>query len=136
MFGVPDEISSDGGPEFVSQETNDFFNSWGISHRLSSAYFPQSNARADVAVKMTKRLLEDNVTENGDLNTDKVVRALLQQRNTPDKNFKLSPAEVLFGRNLKDAMPKVDKSVMIFESDKINNGTKHGLLKRRQFILA
>ena len=120
-FGVPEELSSDGGPEFVSQETKDFLSRWGVRHRLSSAYFPQSNGRAEVAVKMTKRLLEDNVTENGDLNTDKVLRALLQQRNTPEKDCKLSPAEVLFGRNLKDAMPTIDKSVMVFESDKIHN---------------
>jgi hypothetical protein len=45
-FGVPEEISSDGGPEFVSGEAEDFYHRWGIKHRLSSAYFPQSNGRA------------------------------------------------------------------------------------------
>ena len=64
-FGVPDEISSDGGPEFTSQESIDFYNRWGIRHRLSSAYFPQSNGRAEVAVKMTKRVIEDNVSRDG-----------------------------------------------------------------------
>ena len=120
-FGVAEEISTDGGMEFVSAEARDFYSRWGISHRLSSAYFPQSNGRAEVAVKMTKRVLEDNVGANGILNTDNVVRALLQQRNTPDKECKLSPAQVLFGRSLRDAMPQLDKSVMIFESDQIHN---------------
>ena len=82
-FGVPEEISSDGGPEFTAQESKDFYRRWGIHHRLSSAYFPQSNGRAELAVKATKRLLEDNVGPNGELNSDKVVCALLQQRNTP-----------------------------------------------------
>ena len=120
-FGVPEEISSDGGPEFTSGETTDFFSCWGIRHRLSSAYFPQSNGRAEVAVKMTKRLLEDNVGEDGNVNTDKVACALLQQRNTPDRDCKLSPAEVLFGRRLRDSMPQLNKSVMIFESGQIHN---------------
>jgi len=120
-FGVPEEISSDGGPEFVSAEAEDFYQRWGVSHRLSSAYFPQSNGRAEVAVKLTKRLLEDNVGVDGTLNTDKVVRALLQQRNTPDKDCQLSPAQVIFGRSLRDAMPQLDKSIPIFESDRLHN---------------
>ena len=39
-FGAPEEITSDGGPEFVSDETKDFLARWGTQHRLSSAYFP------------------------------------------------------------------------------------------------
>ena len=120
-FGVPEQISSDGGPEFTSKETTDFYARWGIKHRLSSAHFPQSNGRAEVAVKITKRMLDDNMADDGSLNTDKVVRALLQQRNTPDRDCKLSPAEVLFGRCLRDAMPQLDKSVAIFESDQIHS---------------
>ena len=120
-FGVPEELSSDGGPEFTAFESIDFYKRWGTRHRLSSAYFPQSNGRAEVAVKMTKRLLEDNIGADGNIHTDKVIRALLQQRNTPDRDCKLSPAEVLFGHPLRDAMPKLDKSVMVFESGQIHN---------------
>lgn len=119
-FGVPDEISSDGGPEFTAEESKDFYRRWGTRHRLSSAYFPQSNGRAEVAVKSTKRLLEDNVGPSGDLNTDDVVCALLQQRNTPDRDCALSPAEVLFGRTLKDSLPRLDKSHMIFDNGQIH----------------
>ena len=35
-FGVPEEISSDGGPEFVAMETMDFLTRWGIRHRLAT----------------------------------------------------------------------------------------------------
>ena len=57
-FGVPEELSSDGGPEFIAPEADAFYEKWGVTHRLSSSYFPQSNGRAEVAVKTTKRLLE------------------------------------------------------------------------------
>ena len=77
-IGAPEEISSDGGPEFTSKEAADLYARWGIKHRLSSAYFPQSNGRAEVAVRITKRLLQDNMAENGSVNTDNMVRALLQ----------------------------------------------------------
>ena len=120
-FGVPEELSSDGGPEFTSQESEDFYDRWGTRHRLSSAYFPQSNGRAEVAVKATKRLLEENMGPDGDLNTDEVVRALLQQRNTPDRDCLLSPAQVLFGHSLRDAMPQINKSAAIFESKQFHS---------------
>ena len=116
IFGVPDDLSSDGGPEFSATETNDLLERWGVNHTLSSAYFPQSNGRAEVVVRITKRLLEDNLGPDGSINNDKIVRALLQLRNTLDRDCNLSPAEVLFGRPLKDAMPRLDKSVAIFES--------------------
>ena len=120
-FGVPEEISSDGGPEFVAKESEDFFMRWGVRHRLSSAYHPQSNGRAEVAVKAMKRLLEVNIGVDGSLNNDNIVRALLQQRNTPDRICRLSPAEVLFGRTLRDSLPQLDKSVIIHESDQIHS---------------
>ena len=40
-FGVPEELSTDGGPEFTAQETTVFLERWGVRHRLSSAYHPQ-----------------------------------------------------------------------------------------------
>ena len=85
-FGVPEETSSDGGPGFAAQEFKDFFARW-----MSSDYFAQSNGRAEVAVKAMKRLIEENMGINGYLDNDKIVRALLQQMNTPDNVCKLSP---------------------------------------------
>lgn len=113
-FGVPRELSSDGGKEFVADATQEFLIRWGVQFRLSAAYNPQSNGRAELAVKSTKRLIEDNVGPDGELDTDKFLRAILIKRNTPDPTSKLSPAEIVFGRKLRDTMPRVDKSVNIF----------------------
>ena len=102
-FGVPEELSTDGGPEFTADTTKEFLRSWGVKHRISSAYHPQSNGRAEVAVKSTKRLMRSNVGPTGSLDTDKLLRALLQMRNTPDPDCNLSPAQILFGRPIRDA---------------------------------
>ena len=102
-FGVPDELASDGGPEFSADTTKRFLEQWDVRHRVSSAYFPQANGRAEVAVKSAKRLLRNNVGPNGSIRNDKFLRAMLQLRNTPDPDCSLSPAEIVFGRRLKDA---------------------------------
>ena len=61
-FGVPEELASDGGPQFKSHQFEKFLKDWGINHRKSSAYLPQSNGRAEVAVKSMKRLLTENIS--------------------------------------------------------------------------
>ena len=75
--------SSDDGPEFSSAATADFLTRWEVRHRMSSAYFPQSNCRAEVAVKKAKRMLMDNVGPTGFLNNDGLLGALGPTRRNP-----------------------------------------------------
>lgn len=112
-YGVPEQLATDGGPPFTSHEVTSFLQRWGINTRLSSAYYPQSNGRAELAVKTAKRLLSDNIDHSGKLNTDKLVAALLQYRNTPIQDIGLSPAQLLFGRNLRDSLPLQKQQALI-----------------------
>ena len=79
--------------------------SWGTTTRLSSAYYPQSNGRAEAGVKSLKRCLRGNTGRNGSINTDSVARALLQYRNTPLRDINKSPAELALRQQLRDTMP-------------------------------
>ena len=103
-YGVPEEIPTDGGPQFSSSAFRSFLKNWSVSHRPSSARYPQSNGRAELAVKTSKRIILDN-TMRGSLDNDSAVRAILQYRNTPIQHLGLSPAQILFHRQLRDHMP-------------------------------
>lgn len=106
-YGTPEELTSDGGPEFTSTETRSFLQRWGVHHRLSSVAFPHSNCRAEIGVKTLKRLITDNTGPKGELDTDAVQRAILQYRNTPDPDTKISPAMCVFGHPIRDFIPVV-----------------------------
>ena len=67
--------------------------------------FPHSNQRAELGVKVSKRLIRENKGPGGTLNTDKFCRAMMAYRNTPDRDTSRSPAEVLFGKPLRDHLP-------------------------------
>ena len=53
-----------------------------------------------------KRLIRDNVTLTGNFDTAKLSRALLQYRNTKDRDIGKSPAEMLMNRQLRDFIPR------------------------------
>merc|ERR1712025_343857 len=93
------------GPQFVSSQFQHFLKSWGIEHRTSSAYFPKSNLRSETAVKSAKRIVMDNSKLDGSPDWDRITRALMQHRNTPDTEFGLSPAQLVYGRPIRDFLP-------------------------------
>ena len=104
-FGIPEELSTDGGPEFTAHVTQKFLQAWGIHHRLSSVAFPHSNCRAEIGVKTIKRLIAGNTKANGSLDCGPFQRAILQYRNTTDPQTGTSPAQYIFGRPIRDLLP-------------------------------
>ena len=104
-FGIPEEITSDGGPQFTAGVTQSFLDAWKVCHRKTSVANPHANSRAEIAVKTVKRLLMDNTGPSGSLNTDNFQRAMLTYRNSIDPETKASPALILFGRPIRDAIP-------------------------------
>ena len=82
-----------------------------INHETSSPHHPQSNGHAENAVKQMKRLIHCTFDPQlGTVNLEKCTKALLLFRNTPRRPSGLSPAEILFGRVLRDGVPtKLDQ---------------------------
>ena len=99
MYGVPEELATDGTMVYMARETQEFLQTWGVCHRVSSSYFPHSNLRAETGVKSMKCLISQNTGAGGSLDTDRFTSAILQYWNTPDRDTGVSPAHVLFARN-------------------------------------
>ena len=104
-FGISEELTTDGGPEFMSHEVQKFLQLYGVRHRVSSVGNPHANQRAEVGVKSMKRLLQSNIGPSGSLDNDAFARAILQYRNTPLQSTGVSPAIALIGQPLKAFLP-------------------------------
>ena len=74
--------------EFQTFKT--FLREWGIVHKTSSPYYPQSNGLAERMVQTVKRLLKKSKDP---------YLALLNYRTTPGRDT-ASPASLIFGRRV------------------------------------
>ena len=77
-YGIPEVVISDNGPQYASQEYEEFANTWGFCCNTSSPAYPQSNGLADRTVQTVKNLLEKAKASGED-----PYLSLLSYRNTP-----------------------------------------------------
>lgn len=99
-YGVPDILISDNGPQFSSSEFATFAKKWGFEHITSSPHYPQSNGKAENAVKTVKRLF----TKCRDTGQSEFL-ALLDWRNTPSEGIGTSPSQRFLGRRCRTLLP-------------------------------
>lgn len=97
---IPEEVVSDNGPQFSSNEFRNFSEKWDFLHRSTSPYHSQSNGKAESAVKEAKKLL----TRAKETNEDPYIM-LLERRNTPSAEIGCSPAQRLFSRRTRTLLP-------------------------------
>ncbi len=98
---TPVIIYSDGRPQF-KDEFDDFCKKWSINHIKSSPHYPQLNGVAESAVKEMKKIIRA-VFNNRTRTLDK--SGLTDFRNTPRSPTDLLPAQLVFGRHLRDSLP-------------------------------
>ena len=105
IYGIAEELASEGGPEFTAAFTQQFLRDWGVAHRLLSVAYPHSNTRAEIGVKSAKRMIMENTGPHGDVDIPAFQRTMLTYRNTPTPLDNRSPAEIVFGRQIRDFVP-------------------------------
>jgi transposase InsO family protein len=106
-YGIPERIYSDGGPQFKEKTFyEEFCKRNDVDNIRSSPNHPQSNGIAENGVKQMKKLI--HCTYDPKLRTvdpEKWMRARLLYHNTPRQPSGLSPAQLLFGRDMRDGLP-------------------------------
>ena len=102
LFGVPHSIISDNGPQFIGQPYQQLMRKLDIAHVTSSPHHSRSHGLIERTIRTVKSLMKK---ESHDTDF-----ALLILRTTPIGPQLPSPAEVMFGRQVKSNLPLQVKS--------------------------
>jgi len=108
--GIPEQIVSDNGPQFVSSEFDSFCKGNNIKHIRSAPYHPATNGEAERFVQTFKSNMKCRGSSRSGLTTN-INRFLLSYKTTPHATTGCSPSFLLMGRRVRcrlDAMtPKL-----------------------------
>ncbi|XP_053092543.1 uncharacterized protein K02A2.6-like [Pangasianodon hypophthalmus] len=101
--GVPEQLVSDNGPQFVSAEFQIFLKNNGIKHLTSAPYHPATNGLAERFVQSLKNALRAMTNEKMTLN-QKLQNFLFAYRNAAHATTNRTPAMLFLGRPLRSRL--------------------------------
>ena len=81
-YGLPEQLVSDNGPQFTSDDFAQFMRANGIKHILCAPYHPSSNGLAERFIQTFKRVMKAG-DKDGQRIITQLSRFLLRYRSTP-----------------------------------------------------
>nr|GEY90609.1 reverse transcriptase domain-containing protein [Tanacetum cinerariifolium] len=97
-FGTPKAIISDRGTHFCNDQFSRVMAKYGVTHRLSTAYHPQTSGQVEVTNRELKRILERTVGENRAFWSDKLEDALWAFRAAYKTSIGCTPYRLVYGK--------------------------------------
>nr|GFA53102.1 reverse transcriptase domain-containing protein [Tanacetum cinerariifolium] len=98
QFGTPTAIISDRGTHFCNDQFLRVMAKYEVTHRLSTAYHPQTSGQVEVTNRGLKRILKRTVGENRSSWSDKLEDALLAFRTTFKTSIGCTPYRLVYGK--------------------------------------
>nr|GEW82615.1 reverse transcriptase domain-containing protein [Tanacetum cinerariifolium] len=96
-FGSPRAIISDRGTHFCNDQFAKAMLKYGVTHRLFTAYHPQTSGQVEVSNRSLKRILERTVGENRAFWLDKLDDALWAFRTAYKTPIRCTPYKLVYG---------------------------------------
>nr|GEW83072.1 reverse transcriptase domain-containing protein [Tanacetum cinerariifolium] len=98
-FAIPRAIISDRGTHFFNDQFTRVMINYGVTHRLATAYHPQTSGQVEVFNHGLKRILERTVGENRASWSDKLDDALCAFRTAYKTLIGCTPYKLVYGKS-------------------------------------
>ena len=108
IHGIPVSITTDNGPQFISEEFCKFVDEEHIEHRLVTPLWPQANGEVERQNRSLLKRIKIAQIEKRNWK-EELGSFLIMYRATPHSTTGVSPAELLFRRKLGTRIPGIEE---------------------------
>ena len=105
-YGYPFSAKTDNGPQFRCQEFDDYLTDRGIEHRRSPPLWPQANGEVERQNRTLLKSLKIAQIEKKAWR-EELPKLLLAYRATPHSSTGMTPASLMFGREVRTKLPEL-----------------------------
>ena len=98
QFGTPRALITDNGTHFCNKVIDKVLKKYGVHHRTSLAYHPQSNGQAEVSNREIKSILEKTVNNSRKDWSKKIENALWAYCTAFKTPLGMSPFRLVYGK--------------------------------------
>ena len=102
-FGLPEQLVSDNGPQFVAEEFAEFLKQNGVKHVKCAPYHPSSNGLAERFVRTFKEAMKAGARDGLPL-AHRLENFLLMYRASPHATTGVAPSSLFLGRDIRTRM--------------------------------
>ena len=115
--GLPEQLVSDNGPQFTSDDFAHFMKANGIKHIRSAPYHPSSNGLAERFVQTFKRAMKAGDQDGQSLST-RLSQFLLCYRSSPHATTNVTPSELFLRRKIRTRFDLLKPDTQSFVTSK------------------
>ena len=130
-WGIPEQIVTDNGPQFISSDFTMFLTSHGVKHIRTAPYHPASNGAAERVVQTVKQALRAGL-QAGDPIEECLASFLLRYRNTQHATTGVAPSELMVGRHLRTRLDLLRDQVATRVQDSQEKQNSHSPTRNLQ----
>ncbi|GJV93676.1 reverse transcriptase domain-containing protein [Tanacetum coccineum] len=98
-FGMPKALISDRGTHFCNKIMEKTMKRYGVNHRFSTSYHPQTSGQVENKNRALKRILEKTIKDNPAIWSRKLDDALWAFRTTYKTPTGTTPYKLIYGKN-------------------------------------